>query len=37
MVWESGVYEHGSVYGLRISICGCLWVGKRVFISMESV
>ena len=33
--WEADVYENRSVYGLCMSITGCLWVGKRVFVRME--
>ena len=35
MGWEAGVYEYGSVYGLCMSISGCLWVEKRMYISIK--
>ena len=35
--WEAGVYEYGEVDGLLLcmSITGCSWVLKRVYISMK--
>ena len=30
-----GVYEYGSVYKLCMSITGCLWELRRVYMNME--
>ena len=35
MGWEASVNEYRSVYGLCMSITGCLWVFSRVYTSME--
>ena len=33
--WEAGVFEYGRVNKLCMSITGCLWELKTVYMSME--